>query len=100
MDLKIEKLGNQTTMNIGGRLDTLNAGDFLKQIEELPDSDVANVVIDCADLAYISSSGLRAFITLLKKAQKCGGTVKVLNLCSNVKEVFDLTGFSALFGLK
>lgn len=99
MELKIEKMEDQTTINIVGRLDTINAGSFLQQVEALPDSDMTDVLIDCIDLEYISSSGLRAFISILKRAQKNGGTVKVLNLNNNVKEVFDMTGFSALFGL-
>lgn len=99
METRIEKKENETVITVSGRLDTVNANDFQKQLDRMADADLVHVVIDCAALEYISSSGLRAFISLLKRAQKAGGDVKVLHLNSNVKEVFDMTGFSALFGL-
>ena len=100
METKILKNEKQTLITLKGRLDTVNAVKFQQKIEALGDSDVAKVVVDCEALDYISSSGLRAFISLLKKAQKNGGKVQLLHLTPNVKEVFDMTAFSQLFGLK
>lgn len=97
METKIEKKENQTVITVMGRLDTVNATNFQKQLGELLDADVAHVTVDCEALEYISSSGLRAFISILKRAQKNGGEVKLLHLNSNVKEVFDMTGFTPLF---
>lgn len=99
MDIKIEKKETECVITIVGRLDTVNAATLQKQLDALTDAEAVHVVIDCAGLEYISSSGLRAFISILKRARKNGGEVKVLNLNSNVKEVFDMTNFSALFGL-
>lgn len=92
-------MDDQTIITVTGRLDTVNADSFQKQVDELAENELQDVLIDCIDLEYISSSGLRAFISILKRAQKNGGEVKVLNLNNNVKEVFDMTGFSGLFGL-
>lgn len=99
METKIEKKGNLTVITVSGRLDTINATAFQKQLDEIPDTNTAHIEIDCNALEYISSSGLRAFISILKRAQKNGGEVKVLHLNNNVKEVFDMTGFSSLFGI-
>lgn len=99
METKIERMDDQTIITVTGRLDTVNADSFQKQVDELAENELQDVLIDCIDLEYISSSGLRAFISILKRAQKNGGEVKVLNLNNNVKEVFDMTGFSGLFGL-
>lgn len=99
METKIEKKENQIVITMSGRLDTVNAVDFQKQLDELQDAELQHVEMECAALEYVSSSGLRAFISILKRAQKNGGEVKVLHLNSNVKEVFDMTGFSALFGI-
>lgn len=99
MEVKIEKKDSKTVITVIGRLDTVNSVNFQTQLDKIPEEDVAHVVVECTNLEYISSSGLRAFISLLKRAQKKGGEVKVLHLNSNVKEVFDMTGFSALFGL-
>ena len=90
----------QTLITLKGRLDTVNAVKFQQEIDALSLDDGAAVAVDCAALEYISSSGLRAFISLLKKAQKKGGRVQLLHLTPNVREVFDMTAFSQLFGLE
>lgn len=97
MEIKIERKENLTAVSVAGRLDTVNAATFQKHLDALTDAEATHVEIDCKDLEYISSSGLRAFISLLKRAQRNGGSVKVMHLNSNVKEVFDMTGFSNLF---
>lgn len=99
MKVVIKKEGVETLISIDGRLDTANAAEFQKKIEELSDADAKYVTVDCEKMEYISSSGLRAFISLLKRANRLGGKVTVKNLCSSAKEVFDMTGFTALFGL-
>lgn len=100
METKILNNEKETLITLKGRLDTVNAVKFQQNIETLNLSDGAKVVVDCEALEYISSSGLRAFISLLKKAQKKGGNVQLLHLTPNVKEVFDMTAFSQLFGLE
>ncbi len=99
MEIKSNKSGETTTVEVKGYLDTVSAESFLNFVNEMPDDDTRHVVVDCEGLEYISSSGLRVFITLLKKAQKNGGNVEVKNLNSTVKEIFDMTDFSSLFGL-
>ena len=100
METKILNNEKQTLITLKGRLDTVNAVKFQQEIEALSLGDGAKVVVDCEALEYISSSGLRAFISLLKKTQKKGGSVQLLHLTPNVKEVFDMTAFSQLFDLK
>lgn len=100
METKILKNETETLITLKGRLDTVNAVKFQQDIEALELSGGAKVVVDCEAMEYISSSGLRAFISLLKKAQKNGGNVQLLHLTPNVKEVFDMTAFSQLFGLE
>lgn len=99
MEINCKKSEGKTIIELKGYLDATNAQEFQKVVDELPANDTENVVVDCEGLEYISSSGLRVFITLLKKAQKNGGKVKVENLNSTVREIFDMTDFSSLFGL-
>ncbi len=86
-------------MAIAGYLDAISADEFLRIVDKLSPEEMLHIVVDCAGLEYISSSGLRVFITLLKKVQKNGGKVEVQNLNSTVREIFDMTDFSTLFGL-
>lgn len=99
METEIKNNDKQTLITLKGRLDTVNAVKFQQEIETLDLADGADVTVDCEALEYISSSGLRAFISLLKKTQKKGGKIQLLHLTPNVKEVFDMTAFSQLFGL-
>lgn len=85
MEIKIERQENITAVSVAGRLDTVNAATFQKQLDALTDAETTHVEIDCKDMEYISSSGLRTFISLLKRAQKNGGNVKVMHLNSNVR---------------
>ena len=99
MEINSIKTDGKTMVEVAGYLDAISAEEFQNFVDNLSDEDTAHVVVDCTNLEYISSSGLRVFITLLKKAQKNGGKVEVTHLNSTVKEIFDMTDFSTLFGL-
>ncbi len=100
MEISSKKADGKTVVEVKGYLDTVSAEEFQNFVNAMPVEDTQHVVVDCMGLEYISSSGLRVFITLLKKAQKNGGKVEVTNLNSTVREIFDMTDFSSLFGLK
>ncbi|MEG1623137.1 MAG: STAS domain-containing protein [Alistipes sp.] len=100
MKATITKIDGRTTVVINGRLDTVNAKAFEEQIQPILQDTNPDVIIDCTSLQYISSNGLRLFITLLKHAKSTGGVIEVCNLSPEVKEVFDMTGFSAIFNIQ
>ena len=87
----------QTIIAIHGRLDTVNAPDFEKAIAKVIAGDMKDVVIDCTALDYISSSGLRLFLTMQKTANAKQGKLTLKEMKTEIKEIFDMTGFSALF---
>lgn len=99
MEINSKKTNDKTIVEIAGYLDAISAEEFLTFVNGMSTENCTHVIVDCAGLEYISSSGLRVFITLLKKAQKNGGKVEVKNLNSTVREIFDMTDFSSLFGL-
>lgn len=99
METTIKKIGGQTIVAINGRLDTPNSKLFEESIQPILQDPNPDVCIDCTDLQYISSSGLRQFITLLKYVKSVNGKMEVTNLCPEVREVFDMTGFSSIFNL-
>lgn len=100
MVTKINEEGGKTTIVVAGRLDTINAEKFMTELNGIGDEHLKSVEIDCTELEYISSSGLRAFITLLKRSQKNGGNIVLTGMNKSVREVFDITGFSNLFTIK
>ena len=98
MNIEIKKNTEETTIEIVGRLDTTTAPDFNKTItEDIADTD--NLVLDFKKLEYISSAGLRVLLSAQKKMQKLG-TMKLTNVCEDVMEVFEMTGFSDILTIR
>ena len=83
-----------------GRLDTAAAPATERDLQPLYDTDGADIVLDCTKLDYISSSGLRLFLGLLKATKKKGRHVYISGMNDNLRQVFAMTGFTSLFEFK
>ena len=83
-----------------GRLDTPASIELAEQFDILAGKAGGTVVLDCSQLEYISSSGLRLFLTLRKAAATKGGKVIVRGINSDVRSVFMITGFLNLFEIQ
>jgi len=94
MEVKIEKLGEKTKVVLSGRLDTTNADKFQQNIAPLMQGENPDIEIDCTEMEYTSSQGLRMFLMLQKSVTARKGNMVMRNMKPNVKEVFDITGFS------
>jgi anti-anti-sigma factor len=81
-------------VTLDGRLDTSNADQFQQDIAPLMQGDKPDIDIDCTGMTYTSSQGLRLFLTLQKSVMARGGKMVMRNMNPQVKEVFDITGFS------
>ena len=92
MTIEIKKNADETIIEIVGRLDTITAPALDKTINE-DLGDTKNLVLDVKGMEYISSAGLRVLLGAQKKMQKIG-SMKVVNVCEEVMEVFEMTGFA------
>ena len=92
MTIEIKKNNQETIIEIVGRLDTITAPALDKTINE-DIGDTKNLILDVKGMEYISSAGLRVLLAAQKKMQKIG-TMKVINVCQEVMEVFEMTGFA------
>ena len=88
------------TARLVGRLDTPAAAEVTREIQPLLDHAGDTLILDCSELTYISSSGLRVFLTLRKAASAAGGRVVIEGLTSEIRQVFMMTGFLQLFEIK
>ena len=98
MTIEIEKNAEETVIEIVGRLDTTTAPALDKTISE----DIVgtnNLVLDLKGLEYISSAGLRVLLSAQKKLQRVG-SMKVTNVCEEVMEVFEMTGFADILTIE
>ena len=92
MTIEIKKNADEAIVEIVGRLDTITAPALDKTISE-DIGDAKNLVLDVKGLEYISSAGLRVLLGAQKKMQKIG-SMKVINVCEEVMEVLEMTGFA------
>lgn len=92
MTIEIKRNAAETIIEIVGRLDTTTAPTLDKTINE-DLGDTKNLVLDVKGLEYISSAGLRVLLGAQKKMQKIG-SMKVTNVCEEVMDVFEMTGFA------
>ena len=97
MKTTIQELEDKYLVTLEGELDTAAAGEGEKTLQPLYTSNGRDIVIDCTNLEYIASSGLRILISILKGAKAGGSKVIMRNMNDDIKTVFKLTGFINLF---
>ena len=94
MEVIINQQEGKTLVELKGRIDTTNADQFQQEVSPLMEGDQLDIDIDCAEMTYTSSQGLRTFLLLQKSVNARGGKMGLHNMNPMVKEVFDITGFS------
>ncbi|MBO7371357.1 MAG: STAS domain-containing protein [Bacteroidales bacterium] len=100
MEVKINKEGKNVVASLIGRMDTPASQEIAPQIEALKAEAAGTIILDCKELSYISSSGLRLFLTLRKAAAEKGGKVIVRSIGDEIRNVFIMTGFFNLFEIE
>jgi anti-anti-sigma factor len=99
MGVKESKKGSFLVLDLSGRLDTSNYGELEKNLLEVIERGEKNIVINCSELHYISSSGLRVFLMALKKITGAGGRFHLCSLQDNIREIFEIAGFNTIFSI-
>jgi anti-anti-sigma factor len=102
MKVLLETLGTTTLVIPQGRLDFASAERFQEQLEQaLAGAGTAPtaLIIDCVNLDYVSSAGLRVFLRAARAAERAGVSFAVCALTPAVRDVFDLSGFSRIIAV-
>jgi anti-sigma B factor antagonist len=105
MQIEHRRFNRVDLLEVTGRVDAATSSRLKQQIETLFNEGRYRIVLDLAQLEYISSPGLRVLIEARKRAREWkitdleGGDIRIANLPPRIKEVFDLTGFTTLFEL-
>lgn len=100
MEVKIIRESEEIIVFLKGRLDTPASIEIAPQMNALTEDAGGTIILDCTELSYISSSGLRIFITLRKAAAEKGGRIIVRNISNEIRSVFMMTGFLNLFEIQ
>ena len=97
MEIQTRNEANTTVITITGRFDAVTAPDYEKKVQELIVGGDIRIVVDFAGLDYISSAALRRLLLLAKKATDAQGKVVLTSLRSQIRDIFDMAGFTPIF---
>ena len=100
MNTKIEEIDGKYVATLVGEMDTAAAVEAEEVLKPLYTSNGKDVIIDCTDLEYIASSGLRILLSILKGAKTTGSKVVMKGVNDDIKNVFKLTGFINIFNFE
>ncbi len=100
MEVIINKTDNEVVARLVGRLDTPASLDIAPDVQALVEEAGKTIILDCEEMSYISSSGLRIFLTLRKAAAEKGGRIIVRSIRDEIRGVFMMTGFLNLFEIQ
>ncbi len=97
MKTTIQEFEDRYLATLEGELDSAAAVEVEKTLQPLYTSKGRDIIIDCTNLEYIASSGLRILLSILKAAKACGHKVVMRNVNEDIRNVFELTGFINIF---
>ena len=97
MDLYEEKTDKCIVVAISGRLDTTNYNLLEKKLMDLIDGGNDKILVECSQMDYVSSSGLRILLMALKKISAVKGKFALCGLQENIREIFEISGFTSIF---
>ena len=92
--IKKEEAG-KIVLSLIGKLDTTTAPNLEKVINEISKDE--ELVLDFKDLSYVSSAGLRVLLIIAKKFDD---KHKLINVCEDVMDVFEITGFDEVLNIE
>lgn len=97
MEIIQEKVNDVAIVEIKGRLDVTTASDLEQVFTKLLGENQNKVLVECRELEYISSAGLRVLLNAAKQYNKVSGQIMLAGLSQNVKQVFEISGFTSIF---
>lgn len=97
--MKVEKKLENGVLFIAilGRLDTLTAPEFEKEVEDL--EGTREIILDLKNLDYLSSAGLRILLRM-QKTMNGKGSMKLIHVKPNIMEIFEITGFTDFLNIE
>lgn len=100
MEFAQEQAGDVLIVRLAGRLDSSAAPGAEQTFAGVLGPGIPHLAIDLSHLDYISSAGLRVLLIVAKKVQQAQGKVALCGLTPNVREIFAISGFDAIFTIQ
>lgn len=99
MDITENRQGNIPVVSINGRLDHNSSAPLEKRLGALVDAGAKHIVLEAANLEYVSSVGLRVLILTAKRLKTAGGNLLIAGLVESVRMIFKISGLEATLAL-
>ena len=100
MNIAFEELEDRFLVTLEGKIDSAACPEVERTLQPIYTGQGKDVYIDCENLLYIASGGLRVILFILKKARSEGFKVIMLKPNEYIKEVFTITGFINFFEIR
>ncbi len=97
MEITQEKVNDIAVISLSGRLNVTTTAELEQVFTKLLEEKQTKVLVECRELEYISSAGLRVLLTAAKQFKKISGEIALAGLSRNVKQVFEISGFTSIF---
>lgn len=91
-----EPAGDITIVRIGGQIDSMKAVELETLTMNVIEGDVKALLLDCAEMDYINSAGLRVFLLAAKRMDQKGLPLAFCGLVPNVQMIFETIGFDRI----
>ena len=99
MQISTRKSYEVLVVDVAGRLDTKTSGDAYDEMVRIAQSGSRKVLVNLKDLEYVSSAGLRVFLTAAKLLQTSGGQLKFCEPTDLVRQALQVSGFNSLLSV-
>jgi len=100
MNIEIKEQNGSYIGTLMGWIDTAVASQFLEDLKPLSAHADKNIELDCSQLEYICSLGLRGLLQLKKESAAKGGNMVLTHVEGEVLNILTMTGFIKLFDIK
>ena len=100
MQVNIQPNGQEITVQLIGELDTMATTDQADELQQVLNIADKALLIDCSEMEYISSAGLRFFMQLKRESEAKGGSIRVVHLNEDVADIFRMSGFQNIFTIE
>ncbi|WP_042701457.1 STAS domain-containing protein [Azospirillum sp. B506] len=99
MHITEQALNGVVVLHPVGRIDSGSTGEFEGVLMSAIGEDGTRIVVDMAELSYISSAGLRSLLVAAKAARTKRGSIALCAMAPSIRALFDISGFSSLFAI-
>lgn len=99
MEIQKERAGDIDVVSANGRLDGIYSTAFAKEVGELITGTNPKILIDFAEIDFVTSAGIRAVLLLMKKAKETGAAFAICGVNDEVREVLDATGLTPMIAI-